>query len=495
MTNVLILLNLISLISSNSTISFLEFISHAGSNDVSFASENNIANWNDYEKYLATQVEQNNSTLEKGKGDGNDGSISDSITNVENYLNDNYSEYDWIRDDEQCALTSDVSNSIPIEMQSTYFLASDIESAIIAAGVENETLYGGCGPIASLGIMDYFARYLGYDEIIDDPTDSAKRVILATEVLSNTHFSIFGGQYNTLVWPWDYSSCFNTVMTNHGLSNIISAVDQWTLFGGQQANYWNQIVENIDNGLPVTLFTGLDCGDGDFSKHYTNIYGYETWTGIPNNDGEKLTKTFIKARLNWGRSLEEYYCDADILNCGQLGIITYDVNYSNNYSFYDHDFAEEFVNDAGGGQYFFYTISEPVSLSNGKILQTTRLRTSYIENEYLILSPNRKDAGTAYLDITFPNHVSKLLFTASMWSDLEGAINEDFKVQYYDGGWIDHISINPYDLSTLKSYPNSFQILFPKDTNRIRFYATHSSPSGDRNKGRICLDNFLVEYN
>ena len=147
MTNVLILLNLISLISSNSTISFLEFISHAGSNDVSFASENNIANWNDYEKYLATQVEQNNSTLEKGKGDGNDGSISDSITNVENYLNDNYSEYDWIRDDEQCALTSDVSNSIPIEMQSTYFLASDIESAIIAAGVENETLYGGAVPL------------------------------------------------------------------------------------------------------------------------------------------------------------------------------------------------------------------------------------------------------------------------------------------------------------------------------------------------------------
>lgn len=494
MTNLLLLLNCIFLVSSNSSVQFSEILRHAESDDISYASENNIVDWDDYEEYLITQDKQNSNTLEKGKGSGNDGSISDSIINIEKHLNDNFSEYYWIRDDEQCALTSDVSNSIPIEMQSSDFTTSDIERAIIAAGAEDDTSYGGCGPIASLGIMDYFARYLGYDEIIEDPTNSDKRVILASEVLSHTNFSIFGNQNNTLVWPWDYSSCFNKVMINHGLSNIISASDQWTLFGGQQTNYWNQIVENINNGLPVTLFTGMACGDGDFSQHYTNIYGYETWVGIPDNGGERLTKTFIKARLNWGKS-SEYYCDADILDCGQLGIITYDVNYSNKYSFYDHDFAEEFINNAGSGQYFFYTISEPVSLSNGKNLQTTRLRTSYIENEYLVLSPNRAGAGTAYLDITFPNAVSKFSFTASMWSSLEGAIKEDFKVQYYDGGWIDHIKIDPNDLSTLKDYPDSFKILFPKGTNRIRFYATHSTPNGDRNKGRICLDNFKVEYN
>lgn len=103
------------------------------------------------------------------------------------------------------------------------------------------------------------------------------------------------------------------------------------------------------------------------------------------------TKTFIKARLNWGRGTE-YFCDADILNCGQLGIITYNINYSNVYTFNDYDFADEFTNDAGGGQYFFDSIHTPVSLSNGKIIQTTRLRTSYNENEYLVLSPNRKKA-------------------------------------------------------------------------------------------------------
>jgi hypothetical protein len=494
MTNLLVLLNIVSLISSNQSIQFSELLNRAETSDISFAEVNNISDWNDYEVYLRDQVELNNNSSEKSKGDGNDGSISDSILEVEDYLNENYSDYYWIRDDENCALTSDVSNHIPIEMQSSYFPSSDIDKAIVVAGVEDETSYGGCGPIASLGIMDYFARYLGYDEIISDPTNSDKRVILASEVFSHTYFSIFGGKDNTLVWPWDYSSCFNTVMSNHGLSNVISASDQWTLFGGQQTNYWNQIVENIDEGMPVTLFTGMACGDGDFSQHYTNIYGYETWIGIPDDGGERLTKTFIKARINWGRG-SEYYCDADILNCGQLGIITYDINYSQTYSFYDYDFAEEFVNDSGGGQYFFYTISEPVLLGNGKTLQTTRLRTSYIENQYLVLSPNRENAGTAYLDITFPNSVSKLSFTASMWSGLEGAINEDFKVQYYDGGWKNHINIDPYDLSNLKEYPDSFTVLFPKDTNRIRFYATQSNPGGDRNKGRICLNNFVVDYN
>lgn len=494
MTNFLVLLNLVSIISSCPSFEFSELLNHGSILDVSFSNENNIANWNDYKNYLKLQVEQSNHKLLNGKGYGDDRSISISISDVKKYLDEHYTDYDWIRDDENCALTSDVSNYIPIEMQSPYFPNSDITKAIIAAGVEDKTSYGGCGPIAAMGIMDYFARYLGYDEIIEDTTNSDERIILASEILSHTYFSIFGDNDNTLVWPWDYSNTFNEVMSNHGLSEIIVATDQWTLFGGEQENYWNKIVKNIDEGLPVTMFTGMACGDGEFSRHYTNIYGYETWIGLPNNEGGRITKTFIKARLNWGNDFE-CYCDADILNCGQLGIITYNVNYANSYSFYNYDFAEEFVNDNGNGQYFRYIISEPVSLSNGITLQTTRLRTSYIENKYLVLSPNRQDTGISYLELTFPNPVSSLYFKASMWSSLEGVINEDFKVQYYDNGWLNHINIDPYNLSTLKDYPDSFRLLFPKDTNRIRFYATHSRPSGDRNKGRICVDNFVVKYN
>lgn len=236
-------------------------------------------------------------------------------------------------------------------------------------------------------------------------------------------------------------------------------------------------------------------GSGEFSNHYTNIYGYETWTGIPNNGGEKITKEFVKARLNWGRNLE-YYCDADILNYSGIGIIHYNINYENSYSFYDHDFAEYFVNEVGGGQYFFDPIVTDVYLPSGMVFETERLRASFIENQYLVLSPKRSGAGVAYIDIVFTHKIPKLSFTASMWSEMEDALNERFIIQYYENNkWIDHVEIDPSDLSVLKDYPDNFTVLFPKDTTWIRFYSTHSNPSGSRNKGRICLDNFVAEYN
>lgn len=121
MTNLLALLNLVSIISSSPTIQFSVLLNHGSSSDISFAYENNIVNWDGYKDYLKLQAEQRNCESLKSKGDGNDGSISDSIPNVNDYLNKNYSDYYWIRDDENCALTSDVSNHIPIEMQSSYF--------------------------------------------------------------------------------------------------------------------------------------------------------------------------------------------------------------------------------------------------------------------------------------------------------------------------------------------------------------------------------------
>ena len=490
MSNLLVMISIASLISSSSTNDFQEILSHASPSDIAFIKENDINDWDDYEEYMNVGTGKEDKPLGKWKG----GLTTNLITNVERHLNDYYSDYYWIRNDDKCGETRNVSNHIPIEMLTMYFPDTDIEIAINEANVEDKTSYGGCGPIASLGIMDYFARYLGYDEINSDPYDSTQRIKLATEVLSNTYFSILSSKEATLVWPWDNTSCFNRVMANHGLSKVISAHEQWTIWGGQQTNYWNQIVDNIDSGLPVSMFTGMFWEKHTFSQHYVNIYGYETWLGIPSDGGQKLTKTFVKTRVNGGADYA-CYCDAEILDRAPVGIITYDVKYANSYSFYDYDFSEEFVNDAGNGQYFFYNIDTPVSLSNGKTLQTSRLRTSYIENKYLVLSPNREGAGTAYLDITFPNPVSKLSFGASMWSGLESASQEYFKVQYYDGYWKDYISIDLSRLTSVKDYPDRFEVLFPKDTNRIRFYAYTFNPSGDRNKGRICLDNFVVEYN
>lgn len=85
----------------------------------------------------------------------------------------------------------------------------------------------------------------------------------------------------------------------------------------------------------------------------------------------------------------------------------------------------------------------------------------------------------------------------AMWSDSEGAINENFILQYMtETGWKDHVSISPYDdLPTLRDYPQTYTFLFPKNTKQIRFFATQINPTVNRNKGRIVLDNFIIEYN
>lgn len=352
-------------------------------------------------------------------------------------------------------------------------------------------------PLASLGILDYFARYLGYTEIIQNPNDSKQRIALATEVLSNTYYNIWGDVNNSLVWPWDNTKTFNTIINNHNLKGIITAKDEWTLFWGKKEKFWDTITSNIQNGLPVTLFTGNASGSGWFSNHYTNVFGYETWIGISSN-GELLEKQFIKARLNWNLSMSDYfYCDADILNCGQIGIITYLVIYNNSYNFKAIDFAEEFVNSNGQGQYFFYDIPTSVSLRNGQSLSTNRLRCSYIENQYLVLSPNRTNAVLAYLDINFPHNIARLSVDLSMWSSNEGASQEKIILQYFkNDNFINHVILNQtVDLPFTKDYPKNFIFLFPKTTNRIRFYAVHNSPVGNNNKGRVTLENFIVSFN
>lgn len=68
-----------------------------------------------------------------------------------------YPDYYWALDKENSATTGGVSNAMPIEMEDeTLFPLADIEKAIALAGVEGETDYGGCGPIAEMGILDYF---------------------------------------------------------------------------------------------------------------------------------------------------------------------------------------------------------------------------------------------------------------------------------------------------------------------------------------------------
>lgn len=483
MTSFLLTLNLVASLAMTSDAKFNYLYDHLSTDEQTIINANNVTTDDELDAFVISK------NAKKTSDSG--GEHSDSITNISEFLSNNYPDYYWYKDDGNT--TRSVTNAVPINVGGPDFPKSEILTAIENTGVPSS--YGGCGPIAIMGIMDYFSRYLGYTEYINDPTSPSDRIALAEDVLRKSKTFELGFQdKSTLMFPWDYESAFDGLTADYGLSGIVNSTHQWKLFSGSQTDYWNKVVENIDKGLPVTLMTGLWSGSGNFAEHYTNIFGYETWKGYDSSTNERIEKNYIIVRLNWKGWNDEYYCDASILNDGMIGLITYDINYGNSYNIYASDFAEEFVNSNGGGQYFFYDKETPVSTANGRMIYTHRKRCSYIENQYLVLSPNRANAGEAYLDIQLPHSASKVSFTASLWSSLEGINNETFKIQYYSNGWHDHVSFDLSTFSKLKQYPNEYTVLMPKNITRFRFIANHSNPSGDRNKGRIILDNLNFEY-
>lgn len=436
------------------------------------------------------------SRVTKSGGGGAGAGTSSAIPSwqLESQLNDSYPSYFWNKT--TCNTTATVSNAIPINIEGAEFPLTDIEYAIQQTGIDSS--YGGCGPIAMMGIMDYFSRYLGYKEIINDPTNTYDRQQLAIDVLNevSTFEFDFEGDKNTMTFPWDYSNGFNHLMQRYNLSNILSANDVWHLFAGHKDEFWNIVVENVDKGLPVTMMSGINSDGGEFAGHYTNIYGYEIWTGYEETSNSFLEKKFLKGRLNWDNCDYEYYCDADILNDATMGIISYSINYNNCYTIRALDFAEEFVNAYGGGQYFFHSIAEPVVAQNERIISTNRLRCSFIENEYLVLSPKRSGAGRAYLDISLPHSASKITFDASLWSYNEDHSSENFKIQYFENNnWVDHLEYDLTKFSKSKNNLKTYNVLLPKNVTEFRFLAEHQNPEGNNNKGRIVLDNLKFEYN
>lgn len=406
-------------------------------------------------------------------------------------LNEEYPNFEWRTS--KIRKISDVANMNPINIMGDYFTSDEIETAINNTGIISS--YGGCGPIALIGILDYFSRVLNYNEIINNPYNSADRISLAEDVFTTVQtFTL--SEDSTTTFPWDLRDGFNDLMEDYGLSNNLYATSCTQLLPNHNSDYWDKIVGNINNGIPVTLMSGFTSEIGrPCDEHCSNVFGYEEFTGINVNTNETVIKKYLIVRVNWPGCDYEFYCDADILHQGLINLVEYHINYPHNYSAYAYDFAEEFVNSQGNGQYFYYDISEPVYTNTDKHFNTSRLRCSYIENQYLVLSPKREGAGSAYLSIETRHQISKLIFNASLWSVNEDHGNETFKIQTFDGTtWNDYIDINLFKLSKNKNNLDEITVLFPRNTRTFRFLATHSAPSGDKNKGRIVLDNIQFFY-
>lgn len=144
-------------------------------------------------------------------------------------------------------------------------------------------------------------------------------------------------------------------------------------------------------------------------------------------------------------------------------------------------------------QYYFYSKSNYVTVGEFSFL-TERLRTGYIENEYINLSPYRQDAGEAYLELYFETKIRQFDINLSYWQIKDKLSNlnatASLEVLNQNSVWIPQLDlINDVELSTNRYEQNNFVFNYVgEEITGIRIVM--SSPAiGDRNLGRISIGN------
>lgn len=149
-------------------------------------------------------------------------------------------------------------------------------------------------------------------------------------------------------------------------------------------------------------------------------------------------------------------------------------------------------------QYYFYLKNKSFTSTGGATINTRRLRTGYIEQQYIVLSPKRSGAGSAVLDYYFDSPVNSICIDLALWSDSEllnpndsyaiicSSTDNNFYTTELD-------LLNDVVLPTNRLYPTQYRIDLPAGTTSIKI-ATSSPAVGDRNKGRICVGNLDVLF-
>ena len=401
--------------------------------------------------------------------------------------------------------TANTTGCVPINVQGSAFPNEDVLAALKKTGIDSS--YGGCGPIAMMGILDYFSRYLGYTSIMNDPTDEEDRIALAYQVFMNTTTYTSGlfsskasdygaalysdaGDKSTITYPWDYVDGFNTIMKEYYHLDEQIKADYTGILTSKNTKI-NKIKQSIDKGYPSTIYVSAG-GSGYFGNHFVNVYAYETWQGV-DGEGNITENTVFVVRVNWKWSDGYIFLmDADLLGEPLSGVIYYDVKYDNQL-IRPSDFATEFVNANGQGQYFFYEKTADITTANGFKFGTTRLRCGYIENQFLVLSANRVGAGRAYLEMNFDIEIKAMNFDISLWSSRENRWDY-IKLFRKDenGEWQEHLDIR--SISGMKDYPNNRYISFPDGTTGIKFEVYTAVAESETNKGRVVIGDMNLFY-
>ena len=381
--------------------------------------------------------------------------------------------------------TKDVTNYEPLNILYEYRY-NDADELAVARNRNGIDHYGGCGPIAMIGILDYLAVAFDYNEIIQDANNQSDRIDLATDVYREVKTIAFGSEddKNVGTAPMEYTNSFNDLMKQYYLQGQITA-NYCKRYVSKEVKL-NQIKESIDAGIPVTCYTIFNT-DGNIASHYFNIYGYEEWDVIYNN--QTIKHTFIKVKPN-NTDSKIYYIDADFLNSFNVGLIIYDINPCDNIKIITgEDFCRYFIND--GGNYMIDTMYISIHNAEGYYFDVKRNNCASFDNKVVMMT-NPMDNNEASLQLNFFQNIRTISFKFFL---LEGdeivPENTTVELRYYDeinDQWIISSTVNLHESDYYFIYEelgadiNLFSIVLKCSDN--------NSPVG----ARIKIDNIIVGY-
>jgi len=151
-------------------------------------------------------------------------------------------------------------------------------------------------------------------------------------------------------------------------------------------------------------------------------------------------------------------------------------------------------------QYFFDRKQKSKTIENIN-LTTYRLRTGYIENEFINLSAKREGAGEAHLEYWFDKTIRKFELRLSYWqiSDVLSKLNStaNFDVlkynensnQYYWEHALDLLDIN---LTTDRTHQDVFTFEYIREEVHGFRFVVFSPAIGTKNSGRISIGNIML---
>ena len=356
-----------------------------------------------------------------------------------------------------------------------------------------------CGVVSLSIVLGYYDNFIN-DEIVDEEYDDIYKNDIPFTSYKNISESpgVFESYKNLIIDEALSDLNINCYEGFVGFDQHASVINNRNKKLKHKANITYKNSEVIGKPLTKSLLKGvIDSGRPvifDNAVHSMIAYGY-------NNDYLFLHLGYYNhgyiTKLSWSDidtspfafwdlkfTTPEDYTDNyyDIVNDRYLDPLTYRWHYKVNTIPEDYCFHS---------QYYFH-ITKATHSFNDLFISSERLRCGFIEEKAINLSPCRKGAGKAYLELTFNRPVHKFNVMMSYWSGKKSNLNDKITVAIIETRtntehWstsLDLLKIN--DLSKDVNNPTEIKLHSKEGFRSIKFYM-EGIADGDSNAGRMSI--------